>query len=376
VSEYAKDGQRVLVLAKTYGFDGDGEAIALIAISDRIRPNAKETIAKFQEQGVAVKVISGDHAATVSTIAKRVGINDADKYLSCDGISDEELKAVCSDYAIFGRVTPEQKVILVKALRAKGHTVAMTGDGVNDTLALKESDCSVAMADGSEVARKVAKIVLMDSDFGSLPDVVREGRRCINNVRMSATLFLMKTIFTVALSILTVAAGFIYPFQPKQLVYLELFIIGIASLLLTIEPNNKRIEGSFIKTVLLKSAPNALAMLLPVFTVMVLMLNGVVVYSEASALATLAVTAAGFVNLLFLCKPYTKWRLAVVGLVTLLLAGGIPLTVFLLSDMMKILPAFSNLKLLFGTLGLSLGFALLLHLGRLIFGVTVRAEKK
>ena len=165
VQDHAACGERVLVLARLKKIDGKGVPVALISIADRIRPNASETIAKFQEQGVSVKVISGDHAATVSKIAERVGIIGAEKYISCECLNDEELAAVAEDFTVFGRVTPEQKVLLIKTLKAKGHTVAMTGDGVNDTLALKEANCAIAMADGSEVARKVSEIVLMNSDF-------------------------------------------------------------------------------------------------------------------------------------------------------------------------------------------------------------------
>ena len=194
IEAHAKKGERVILVARHTDIELEGTPLALIAISDRIRPGAIETIRQFQEQDVTLKVISGDHAATVSTIAKNVGIRGAEKYISCDTITDTELIEAAEEYTVFGRVTPEQKVLLVKTLQSNGHTVAMTGDGVNDTLALKESNCAIAMADGSEVARKISQIVLLNSDFSSLPDVVREGRRCINNVRQSAVLYLMKTI--------------------------------------------------------------------------------------------------------------------------------------------------------------------------------------
>lgn len=382
IGEKAENGERVLLLVRQETLEAEGEAVAMIAISDRIRPNAMETIAKFQEAGVSVKVISGDHAATVSTIAKRVGINNADKYLSCDNISDEELVRVANDYAIFGRVTPEQKVLLVKAFKAAGHTVAMTGDGVNDTLALKESDCSIAMADGSEVARRVAKIVLMKSDFGTLPDVVREGRRCINNVRMSATLFLMKTIFTILLSIITIIVSVGYPFQPSQLLFLELFIIGFASLALSVEPNNKRIEGSFIKSVLIRSVPNAIAMLVPVVTVLILnkasvidmatvtnQAGEIVKYGSGSAIATVAVTLIGFINLVFLCRPYTKWRASVVGIVAFLIVAAAPVVTFLMNDMLELTPIVKAPVVALGVLGLGVAVALIIHLGKMIFNI-------
>ena len=386
IGERADNGERVLLLVKQDTLESEGEAVAMIAISDRIRPNAAEIIAKFQDSDVAVKVISGDHAQTVSTIAKRVGIKNADKFLSCDGISDEELARVANDYTIFGRVTPEQKVLLVKTFKAAGHTVAMTGDGVNDTLALKESDCSIAMADGSEVARRVAKIVLMKSDFGTLPDVVREGRRCINNVRMSATLFLMKTIFTIALSIMTVIVSVGYPFQPSQLMFLEMFIIGFASLALSIEPNNKRIEGSFIKSVLLRSVPNAIALLVPVVTVLVLNKAGIIdmatingangeilKYGVGSAVATVAVTLIGFINLIFVCRPYSKWRAGVVGIVAVLLAASAPVVTFLMNDMLELTPLAREPMVAFGVLGLGVAVALIIHLGKYI--VEIKTSK-
>ena len=369
VAERAALGERVILLAKQPALEEMGEAIALIAISDKIRPNAASTIANFQSQGVTVKVISGDNPATVSAIAKKVGIINADKYLACTDISDEELVAAVDEYAIFGRVTPDQKVLLVKALKERGHTVAMTGDGVNDTLALKESDCSIAMADGSEVARGVAKIVLMESDFGVLPDVVKEGRRCINNVRMSSVLFLMKTVFTVVLSLLSVVTLSGYPFEPKQLLLVEMFAIGLASLLLALEPNFKRIEGSYIKEVLKKSVPNSAVMLIPVFLVQIIAKSGVISAPAASAIATAAVTLSALLNLVFLCSPYTKYRAMVVAVSAFLICAAAPVLMFLLGDMMHVLPAFENTGILLAILGLSVVLALIVHVGlRLING--------
>lgn len=363
ISQHASLGERVILLVRQPDIECVGEALALIAISDRIRPNAKETIEKFQEQGVTVKVISGDHAKTVSAIAARVGIHNADRYLSCEGMSDEELADAADDYAVFGRVTPEQKILLVKTLRANGHTVAMTGDGVNDTLALKESDCSIAMADGSEVARKVAKIVLMQSDFGVLPDIVKEGRRCINNVRMTSVLYLMKTIFTVILSVFTLMTLSGYPFDPKQMLFVEMFVIGIASLMLTVEPNFEIAKGSYMETVLRKSIPNAVVMLLPVFLVQVIGKGSTYTSESISAIATLAVTLGAYMNLIFLCKPYTRWRIWVVSVCGGLLAVFIPVSMFFVNDMMNVLPAFDNLGLLFYGMGLAIILALLIHVG-------------
>jgi len=363
ISRHAAMGERVLVLVKQEALETMGEPMALIAISDKIRPNARDTIENFQSQGVAVKVISGDHAETVSSIAKRVEIKDAEKYVSCEKVSDEELAAMCDDYAVFGRVTPEQKILLVKALKARGHTVAMTGDGVNDTLALKESDCSIAMADGSEVARKVSKIVLMNSDFGVLPDIVKEGRRCINSVRMSSVLYLMKTLFTIILSLFSVITFSGYPFDPKQLLFVEMIVIGFSSLLLTVEPNYKRATGSYMQAVIRKSIPNAIVMLVPVFVTQVVEKFGAFEAESISAIATIAVTAASFLNLVFLCRPYTYWRMGVVCTSGSLLGLAVPLSIFLLDDMLNIVPLSLHPILFTVVMSVTAGLAIIIHVG-------------
>lgn len=361
IDAHAALGERVLVLAEHPSLDEDGYAVAIIAISDRIRPNAKETIEKFQEQGVRVIVISGDHAATVSAIAKRVGITGAENFISCESLSSEELEAAAESYSVFGRVTPEQKVLLVKRLRALGHTVAMTGDGVNDTLALKESNCAIAMADGSEVARKISQIVLLDSDFGTLPDVVREGRRCINNVRQSASLFLMKTLFTISLSIISVITLSGYPFQPRQLMLLEMFVIGISSVLLALEPNNKRIEGSFLKTVIIRSIPSAISLLIPTIGLLIVSSLGYINDTQRSSIGMLAITLVGIINLAFICRPYTRWRALVLGFATVAIALFIPLG-FLVNDYFGLMPIFEKPEILVASLLLSAAVAALVQL--------------
>ncbi len=368
ISLHASEGERVLLLVKhpDGNLDGEGVALALIAISDRIRPGAKETIQGFQEQGVTLKVISGDHAETVSTIAGRVGIANADKYISCEELTDEELVESAEKYAVFGRVTPEQKVLLVKTLRINGHTVAMTGDGVNDTLALKESNCAIAMADGSEMARKVAHIVLMDSDFSALPEVVKEGRRCINNVRQSSVLYLMKTIFTILLSIMSVVTLSEYPFETSHLLLLEMFIIGLASVLLAIEPNNKRIEGNYLETVIIRSLPNALSMLVPVLVLMIVnkFTQMAVIYRDSMAMVVILTVA--FINLVALCKPFTKWRATVVAIIAGLLVTVIPVSIFALGDILKFKPAFNfeYHQIFYTTLILALVFTLVMQMFR------------
>ena len=330
ISEHASRGERVLLLARLPEIDLHGEAIALIAIEDRIRPNAAEIIQKFQASDVKVKVISGDHAETVSAIAKKVGIIGAENYLSCENLTDEELAARADNVTVFGRVTPEQKVLLVRTLKAAGHTVAMTGDGVNDTLALKEANCAIAMADGSEMARKISQIVLMNSDFGTLPDVVKEGRRCINNVRQSASLYLMKTIFTVLLSIFTIITAQGYPFAPNNFMFLELFVIGLASVLLALEPNDNRIEGSFLKKVMIKSVPSALALFIPtMITLIVSMCSSSIMGDSRNGVAMCVVIVAGFINLAAICTPYTKWRAGVVAFIGILLGLSTAVGIYL-----------------------------------------------
>ena len=365
INRHAELGHRVILLARHDSLDEVGESVALIAISDRIRPAAAETIAKFQKQGVTVKVISGDHAATVSTIATKVGIINADKYISCEKLSDTELIEAAEHFAVFGRVTPEQKVLLIKTLKENGHTVAMTGDGVNDTLALKESNCAIAMADGSEVARKISQIVLLNSDFSTLPDVVREGRRCINNVRNSSVLYLMKTVFAILVSFVGVVTVSGYPFEPNMLFMLELFVIGLASVMLALEPNNKRIEGSYIQTVLIKSLPNALAMFIPVLAVMIIeKTTPALTLACRNSIALWAVTVIGFLNLIFLCIPYTDWRIAVVSAVAALLTIVIPSSIFILDDMFGFTPAFEHPVIFAAVLGSSIVIAVLMQFFR------------
>jgi cation-transporting ATPase E len=359
---HAQKGERVLLLAKLATLDSVGEAIAMIAISDRIRPSAKETIAKFQDQGVTIKIISGDHAATVSTIAGRVGINNSEKFLSCESITDEELILSAEKYTVFGRVTPEQKVLLIKTLKTNGHVVAMTGDGVNDTLALKESNCAIAMADGSEVARKVSQIVLLNSDFGTLPDVVREGRRCINNVRQSAVLYLMKTLFIIAISLLVPFTVSSFPLTPKQLALLEFAVIGVPSFLLAFEPNNKRIEGSFLDSAIVRSIPNAIALIAPVFSLLIL---GKFMPSDArNAMAMALVTIIGFINLMCLCTPFTKWRAAVVSLSAILITGVTLASIFLLNDMFNLAPLLDNIVIFILVLTASLFISITMQIFR------------
>jgi len=245
VNQFAEEGFRVLCIARTDEAITDDYTfkslipVSLITIEDTVRPDAEETIRYFKENQVSVKVISGDNPVTVSKIAQRVGIVDADKYISLEGLSDKDVVRAAARYTIFGRVSPGQKKLLIEALKNNGHTVAMTGDGVNDILALKEADTSIAMASGSEAARNVSHLVLLDSNFSSMPKVVSEGRRVINNVQKVAVLFLTKNIFTLLLIMIAIARRGVYPIQPSQLILIDYFLLKCLIFIRTFKLNGE-----------------------------------------------------------------------------------------------------------------------------------------
>jgi len=314
VNRFAEEGFRVLCIARTDEPINDDYTfqslipVSLITIEDTVRPDAEDTIRFFKDNQVGVKVISGDNPVTVSKIAQRVGIVDADKYISLEGLSDKDVVRAAARYTIFGRVSPGQKKLLIEALKNNGHTVAMTGDGVNDILALKEADTSIAMASGSEAARNVSHLVLLDSNFSSMPKVVSEGRRVINNVQKVAVLFLTKNIFTLLLIIIAIARRGVYPIQPSQLILIDYLVIGIPALILALEANNKRVEGNFLLNVIKKALPGAL----------VVMINSLIVFGLATALgmnqlqtSTIIVISATFTSLLVLLRlslPFNRVR--------------------------------------------------------------------
>lgn len=268
VERFAAQGFRVLVLAHVFGTlkvnetPKNARPIALIVIMDHIRDDAIETIEYFKNNGVEVKVISGDNPITVSKIAMRAGVEDADRYISLDGLTDQDVIEAATNYTVFGRVNPVQKRLIIQTLKDNKKTVAMTGDGVNDILALKEADISIAMASGSEATRYVSHLVLIDSKFSSMPKVVKEGRRVINNIQMTSTLFLVKTVFSVLLTIMFLALGALYPFEPIQLIMIEYFAIGIPSFFLALQHNDAPVKGKFIINVLKATIPAALVILL------------------------------------------------------------------------------------------------------------------
>lgn len=324
VTEEANKGYRVLCLAVTKQdivsskLTKSPKPIAFVLIEDQIRPEAAETIRYFRESGVEVKVISGDNPVTVSEVAKRVGIANAENYISLDGLSDDEVYQVANQYTVFGRVKPNQKQIIVRSLKDHKKTVAMTGDGVNDILALKEADCSIAMASGSDAVRSVAQLVLLDSSFSSMPKVVDEGRRAINNVQQMAMLFLVKTFFVLTLVLLTVFGFFkrtsgdgSFPFaNPTQLLMIELFVIGIPSAFLTIQPNKNRVSGNFLWNVLQKSLPGVVAIVVAV--IVTYSLHSVCNFdiTVTKTIVVMTTTLIGLMILYLACRPFTWQKVA------------------------------------------------------------------
>lgn len=275
VERYAAQGNRVLLLGLTKSKVKPDETprgvtpVCLIILEDHIRDDAIETIEYFKQNGVDIKVISGDNPVTVSKIALRAGIEGAERYISLAGLTDDEVRDSVFEYNVFGRVSPEQKRILIKTLKEHKKTVAMTGDGVNDILALKEADCSIAMASGSEAARYVSHLVLMDSNFSSMPRVVQEGRRVINNIQKTSTLYLVKTLFSILLTIMYIILGtqtgairMPYPFSAKNLYLIEWFAIGIPSFFLALQPNRELVQGRFLPNVVKSVLPGALTVVI------------------------------------------------------------------------------------------------------------------
>ncbi len=304
--QYATNGYRVLLLVEcNASFTNSGaKPVAFILLQDNIRKDAPRTIEWFKSNGVDIKIISGDNPVTVSEVANRCGVENYDKYISLHGLSEEEVIAASSQYTIFGRVSPEQKAILVRALKKQGKTVAMTGDGVNDILALKEADCSIAIASGSDAARSVSQLVLLDSNFSSMPSVVGEGRRVVNNIQKSSSLFFMKTIFAIFISIFVLCMQKTYPFSPKQFVLLEMFVIGVPSFLLALQPNTNQIKGKFITNLLRNALPAGLTMVSVTVSMYIYQTFTGIKTDPMITMASIAVIIVGFIALYHMCRPF------------------------------------------------------------------------
>ena len=322
IASFAEQGYRVVAFYynKTPLKKGEiptkSTLIGLLCLSDHVKGDAAKTISWFRDNGVAIKVISGDSPITVSQIAKEVGVPNAEKYISMDQVKDEDIPNLVDQYSVFGRVKPEQKALLVSALQGKGHKVAMTGDGVNDILALKGADCSIAMASGSSAARNVAHIVSLDNDFSKLPDVVAEGRRVINNLQRTATLFLTKTVFAVLTTLIFMVVSwvtnqaFAYPFTTNNMYVWEIVTIGGGGLFLSLQPSKERLKGSYLRNVLSKSAPGGLVCILAVgvYFLSYAIAPQFMDYQAARSLAVITFTALSFCVLFRVSLPFDNYR--------------------------------------------------------------------
>ena len=296
IIEYEED-YRVIILSTFKG--KNVETNCIILLSDVIRGEAKKTIQYFKEQGVNVKIISGDNPVTVSKIAKRCGVENYDKYIDMSEVKDKDIKKVINEYTVFGRVSPMQKKELIIALKKAGHTVAMTGDGVNDVLALKEADCSIAMSNGADAAKNVSEVVLLDSNFASIPSIVLEGRRTINNIERSASLFLVKTIYSSIMSVLFLFIRSPYPFIPVHVSLISFVTIGVPSFMLALEPNNEIVRKGFLRNVIRNAFPTAISV---IFMIVGLAYSYNWFKLDPTVYSTLCICSTGWIGILFLFK--------------------------------------------------------------------------
>ena len=320
-NEYEKQGLRVLVFTQyTHVVTVDeplkeGTVIGFIVLEDHIRDDAQPNIQWFKENGVDIRIITGDNPDTAAEVARRAGIEGADKFISLEGMPLEEVRKIVKDYVIFGRVTPEQKETIVETLKDQGHTVAMTGDGVNDILALRVADCSIAMASGSDAAKNVSHLVSLDSSFSALPDVVREGRRVINNLQRSVSIFLVKTVFAIVLTALFLTRilksgldGNRYPFEPMNMILWEFLFIGIGSLFLSLQPNDEQIKSQFLVNILFRILPAALVQI----GIVIFYYSGLFSPEIAKTLSIICFSLFSYFILIRVCLPYDIYRIFLV----------------------------------------------------------------
>lgn len=330
VDGYAKKGLRVMVFGQFLGFHGEGEKslpvpdsgldgadvkpVFFILLENPIRENARQTFSYFSEQGVQIKVISGDNPVTVSEVARQAGIEGSGRFVDASQLrTDEEIADAAGKYTVFGRVTPDQKQKLVLAMQNRGDTVAMTGDGVNDILAMKNADCSIAMAAGSDAAVQAAQVVLLDSDFSHMPQIVGQGRKTINNIERSATLFLVKNIFSFLLSVFSIINLLTYPLQPSQISLISMFNIGIPAFFLALEPNNDRVQGKFLRRVIMRSMPAALTDFFAIAALVVFGNTFSVSSEDISVAATFLLAIVGFMILFRISSPMNRYHALIMG---------------------------------------------------------------
>ena len=311
--EAQKQGKRVLLV----GFSKDVvedklpeiKIIAAIELSDPLRKNAKEMLGFFKGEGVTVKIISGDNPLTVSSIAKQAGLEEYDSYIDLSTIkNDDEIIDLVDKYSIFARVSPNQKSLLVQALQAKGHTVAMTGDGVNDVIALRQADCSITLPEASDVAKQVSQIVLLNSDFSVLKDVLMEGRRVVNNITNVATIFFIKTLYSVMLSILNIITCTAFPFMPIQITLVDLAIEGYTSFFISFEPNGKQIKEKFLKSVLKNSFPYSVVIIINIICLYFLAPSMGIAEAKMTTLMYYMIGFTSILAVVRVCRPFNKMR--------------------------------------------------------------------
>lgn len=364
IEKCGDESKRMIAFAKSDRAP-DGENLpsdihleAFVVMSDQVRENAKETLDFFREEGVAVKVISGDSAATASKVALEAGLEGAEKYIDASTLeSYEQIEEAVEKYTVFGRVTPYQKLDIIKALKKNGHVPAMIGDGANDVLALKEADCSIAMQSGSDAARTVAQMVLMDSNFASLPYIVAQGRKSVNNLQRSAALYLTKTAYAFMLAILFIFIPYIYPFENIQVTLIGIVTVGIPSFFLALEPNNNRIRGSFLGYVFKRAVPSGGLIgcaIMAVFLILYLAFGAST--AQVRTACTVVAMVCGFVGMYNLCYKMDKWKwllflfLAIIAVAASLILPGLLSFVALTRDMWLVIAAASLVYLIIDTL--------------------------
>ena len=323
VEEYTNE-YRVILLAEALNKQLDNvRPLALLLLQDKIRSDANETLQYFREQGVTLKIISGDNPHTVYGIACRAGFKENAKIVDATTlVTDQDILDAAWEYDIFGRVTPEQKKKLVLALQHLGHTVAMTGDGVNDVLALKKADCSIAMASGSDSTKNVSQLVLLDSNFSSMPYVVAEGRRTINNIEKSSSLFLVKTIYATLLAIIFIFIDMPYPFIPIQLSLASTVTVGIPSFILALQDNYDLVQKHFLKRVLKRAVPPAFTIIINILVVFIASKLFNFTYEQTSTLSAMITGYVAFMLLFKTCLPFNKLRIALFSTMVLLYITG------------------------------------------------------
>ncbi|MEG0873092.1 MAG: HAD-IC family P-type ATPase [Clostridia bacterium] len=325
------------------------EVMGFIIIQDKIRKEARKTLKYFKEQGVDIKIISGDNPITVSNIAKRAGVENYQNYIDVSTLkTTEDIEKAAIKYKVFGRVLPKQKKELILALKKAGKTVAMTGDGVNDVLALKEADCSIVVASGSDAARSVAQIILLDSNFASMPEVVAEGRRTINNIERSSTLFLAKTIYSTIIAFLFLFITQPYPFIPIQLTLINMVTIGIPSFILALEPNKEKVTGTFLDTVLKRALPSGLTVIINILLIGILSSFLGLSKEQYSTICVVVTGIIGFILLKHISTPFNWFR----GILFLLMSTMFAILIVEFKSLLSLMKISLNLLIIIGIMSI------------------------